>query len=160
MSPLLIYSPIFNLFLSTPPTLSRYNDSVFIFTWVNDGWRVSGGGGGICLPFHCDCGLKCCAQDCQMTHVLVKFSQVIYFVVLVFTAPDGDKWHAIVATRGMNLKCDQCCHVRGCKQKISVWVLFCSQLMYPPLCAVSWCIPPLRYFSNYTGSSPPHPQPI
>ena len=33
------------------------------------------GGGGICLPFHCDCGLKCCAQDCQMMHFMGMYGK-------------------------------------------------------------------------------------
>ena len=84
MSPLLLYSPI-STCSCLLPLLSSVISSACVFTWVNDR------GGGICLPFHCDCGLKCFAQDCQMTHFLVKFSQMIYFVVLIFTAPEGDK---------------------------------------------------------------------
>ena len=49
------------------PLLSTVINNTWVFTWVTDRWGV--GGWGICLPFHCDSGLKCCAQDCQMTHV-------------------------------------------------------------------------------------------
>ena len=46
-------------------------------------------GGGIYLPFHCDCELECYAQDCQMAHVLVGFSQMNYFVVLFIQLQTG-----------------------------------------------------------------------
>ena len=46
-----------------------------------------------------------------------NFLKCVLFCSFYLPVPDGDKWHAIVTTQGMKLKCDQRRHVQDCKRE-------------------------------------------
>ena len=127
---------------------------------MNGGWGMSGGwvGGGMYLPFHCDCGLKCCAQDCQMTHYFdwnfhkwFNFVNIFFFLQLrtgtndTLSLPPGE-WTSSVTSVVMS----------GAVKRERRMYISCMQFAVQ-LADVS---PPSYSTSPITSSSSPPPLPI
>ena len=123
---------------------------------MNGGWGMSGGG--MYLPFHCDCGLKCCAQDCQMTHYFDwNFHKWFNFVNIFLFFFDSSGRGQMTRYRYHPGSEPQVWPVSSCpellKEKGGCIHLVCYQL-YCQLADVS---PPITLFLQLQPAPPPPP---
>ena len=81
-----------------------------------------------------------------------NFLKCVLFCSFYLPVLDGDKWHAIVTTQGMNLKCDQRRHVQDCKRERRM----CESYVQSAVQSAD-VSPPPPLLSNYNRLLPPPP---